>query len=97
MNWLKNLLTKRTKAPVLRELDRAIGKLESGQTVAEVVPALRAALTKVLAGWLPAGIGPWLLDLVLAGMDWDRLLDKPAFAVVLTLKALRLRVEGARL
>lgn len=97
MNWLKTLLTKRAKAPVLRELDRAIGKLESGQTVAEVVPALRGALTKALSVWLPAGIGPWLLDLVLAGLDWDGLLAKPAADVLAELKRLRVRVEGARL
>jgi hypothetical protein len=97
MNWLKALLTKRVKAPVLRELDRAIGKLESGATVAEVVPVLRGGLLKVLRGHLPAGLGEWLLDLVLAGLDWDGLLKQPAVAVVLILKSLRVRVEGARL
>lgn len=97
MNWLKDLLTKRAKAPILRELDRAIKKIEAGQTPKLAVPYLRAQLLKALRGHLPAGLGEWLLDMVLAGMDWDGLLSKPAADVADELKRLRKKVEGARL
>ena len=97
MNWLKKLLTDRAKAPVLRELDRAISKLQSGQTVREVVVPLRRALLDALRGKLPEGIGQLLLDIVLAGMDWEGMPSKPAHEVEAVLVRLRKQVEGARL
>jgi hypothetical protein len=97
MNWLKKLLEKRAKAPILRELDRAISKLESGQTTREVVVPLRRELLNALRGKLPEGIGQILLDLVLAGMDWEGMIARPADEVVVVLRTLRRQVEGARL
>lgn len=97
MNWLKDLLTKRAKAPVLRELDRAIGKADSGQTATVVVPQLKKGLLDVLRGKLPDGIGQLLLDIVLAGVNWDELAKKPSADLADFLRGLRKRVEGARL
>jgi hypothetical protein len=97
MNWLKKLLTDRAKAPLLRELDRAIAKLKSGQSVREVVVPLRRGLLDALRGKLPEGIGQLLLDIVLAGTDWEGLVTRPAHVVEEVLVRLRTRVEGARL
>lgn len=97
MNWLKKLLTDRAKAPVLRELDRAISKLQSGQSVRDVVVPLRSGLLSALRGKLPGGIGELLLDLVLAGVDWEGMTSRPAHVVEEVLVRLRKRAEGARL
>jgi hypothetical protein len=94
---LKDQATKRAKAPVLRELDRAIGKAETGQTAAAIVPQLKSALLTALRGKLPDGIGEMLLDIVLAGVNWDDLAKKPSADLGEFLRGLRKRVEGARL
>ena len=94
--WMKDLLTKRAKAPILRELDRAIGKAKSGETAAQIVPALRDGLTRALRGWLPAGLGEMLLGLVLADVNWDQLLTLPSDKLAEFLTKLRKRVETMR-
>jgi hypothetical protein len=100
MNWLKNLLNgtfNTTKANALREIDRAIEKLEGGATVAVVVEQLRERLTQLLAtAKLPVG-GAILLNIVLAQVNWPALLGKLPADALAELKRLRLRVEGARL
>ena len=94
--WMKDILTKRAKAPVLREIDRAIEKARSGKTGAEVVPALQEALVKALRGWLPAGIGEFLLTLILAEVNWDEVLKMTSGQLAEFLINLRKNVETKR-
>lgn len=100
MDWLKKLLLgpfNVTKAAALREIDRAIKKLESGETVAVVVEELRERLTQLLAtAKLPAG-GAILLNILLAQVHWQALLGKLPADALAELKRLRSRTEGARL
>ena len=94
---LKRDSTKRAKAPILRELDRAIGKLLSGESSDLVVENLRQALLSSLAGKLPPIIGPLLLDVVLAQVDWDALTLSGTDRAVAELQRIKKQVEGARL
>lgn len=101
MNWLKRLLNdallKRVKSDLLREIDRAIGKLETGQTAADVIPILKRELLRVLTGKLPAGAGAFLLDILLMSVDWVGFVSLPVSVVLDNLLRIRKRVEGARL
>lgn len=100
MNWLKKLLSGPfavTKTAVLREIDRAIGKLESGATVAVVVEELRERLTQILATAKLPPAGAILLNIVLAQVNWPALLGKLPADALAELKRMRTRVEGARL
>ena len=94
---LKRDASKRAKAPVLRELDRAIGKLENGESSEFVVENLRETLLKWLSKSLPPIIGPLLLNIVLAQVDWDALTVGGTDRAVKELQRIRLQVEGARL
>lgn len=99
-NWLKNLLAgplNTAKAAVLREFDRAITKLQNGETVAVVIEELRTRVTQILAtAKLPAG-GAILLNIVLAQVNWPALLGKLPADALAELRRTRSRVEGARL
>ena len=96
-NPLLDLLLKRAKAPVLREIDRAIGKLQNGKTVAEVATELQKGLMNALSGWMPKGVGGVLLGLLLADVDWTGVLKMPSDKFATWLRTMRTRVEGARL
>ena len=85
------------KKDILREIDRAVGKLESGQTTADVVDALHSAISELIAkARLPLPLGPILVSILLM-VDWSGLSTSPAVGVLHTLKRLRKDVEGARL
>lgn len=72
------------KRDITREIDRAIGKLESGESGAQVVQQLHSKLADVLStAALPFPLGP-VLGSILMMAPWDRLLSTPT-------------VEGARL
>lgn len=96
-NPLLDLLLKRAKAPVLREIDRAIGKLQNGQTTAEVAPELQKRIMDALSGWMPKGVGRVLLPLLLADVNWAEVLQMPSLKFAEWLKGKRKEVEGARL
>lgn len=95
-NPLLDLLLKRAKAPVLREIDRAILKLKNGATVAEIAPELQKGIMNALSGWMPKGVGGVLLGLLLADVDWAGVLQMPSDKFAVWLKTMRTRVEGAR-
>lgn len=95
-NPLLDLLLKRAKAPVLREIDRATLKLQNGATAAEVAPELQKGIMNALSGWLPKGVGGVLMGLLLADVNWAEVLKMPADKFALWLKTMRKRVEGAR-
>lgn len=97
MKALLNLLLKRAKAPVIRELKRAISKLRSGATASEVIPQLLGFLTRTLSGYLPKEVGTLLLGLVLAGVNWNELARQPSDVVADKLTDLLIQVEGARI
>ena len=97
LNRLKGDATKRAKAPVLREIDRAIGKLENGADASEVILGLRQSLLAVFSKALPPIIGPLLLDLVLAKVNWDELETMAAEHIVIEIKRIRTQVERVRL
>jgi hypothetical protein len=101
MNWLKDLINKtylaRAKAPLLREIDRAVAKLRSGETAATVVPALELGFSRALAGWLPSAVAMLLLPLVLGNVDWLGLVTMTTNELASFLSGLRTKVEGARL
>ena len=100
MNWLKKLLNQGLdsfKQDVVREIDRAMGKLNSGETVGQVVPELQRAVAGLVAkAKLPPPLGTILVSLLLV-VDWSGLLAKPAGDVVAELARLRAKVLGARL
>ena len=96
-NRLKLDATKRAKAPILRELDRTIGKIESGEHPEYLIESLRKSLLSSLAGKLPPVIGPLLLDIVLAQVNWDALVGQGAERVIIDLQRIKKQVEGARL
>lgn len=100
LNWLKKLLTpelERAKQDVIREIDRAIGKIDSGDSPKVVAELLRNELSRILAKAKLPDVGGVLLNIVLARMDWDGLLAKPSGDIRLELARLRDRVKGARL
>lgn len=96
MKALLNLMLKRAKAPILRELDRATLKLQNGATAAEVAPELQRGIMNALSGWMPKGVGGLLMGLLLAEVNWAELLHQPADKFAAWLKAKRREVEGAR-
>lgn len=98
--WLKVLLNGAlnvAKADVVREIDRALRKIENGETAAVVASELRQRLSALLAKAKLGGEGgKFLLDMVLAQVDWVGLLGKPAAEITKALEALKTRVQGAR-
>lgn len=100
MNWLKNLLTpilERTKADVLREIDRAIGKIDSGDSPKVIAEQLRNTLTRLLATAKLPPAGAVLLTIALASMDWPGLIAKPSADIRAELVRLREKIKGVRL
>lgn len=93
----KNDLTKRIKAPILRELDRAIQKAKNGESGAQVVIALKFALVKILSQKLPEGFGDFLLETLLANVNWDELTKFDPQKLADFLLHLKKQVEGFRL
>ena len=100
MNWLKKLLNgalNTFKDDVSREIDRAIGKLQSGQTVGEAVDALHNAVAALLAkSKLPPPTGAILASLLMM-VDWQGLSKKSADQAIVELNRLKNRIAGARL
>ena len=100
MNWLKRLLNGAIgsfKSDVNREIDRAIGKLQNGETVSMVVDALHATIADLLAkAKLPVPLGA-ILASVLMMADWGNLTKMPVEQAIVELQRLRKQVEGARL
>jgi hypothetical protein len=85
------------KKDVVREIDRAIGKIESGDSVAIVINLLHAKLSTLVSRIpLPPPLGP-ILTSVLLMAPWDRLLVAPSELAINGLHELRSQVEGARL
>lgn len=100
MNWLKNILNgalNSFKRDVTRELDRAIGKLQSGQTTVQVVAQLHEAVADLLAKTrLPLPLGALLASLLMM-VDWSALASKPSASAIAELERLKKQVQGARL
>lgn len=101
MNWLKALINERLLAPVrdaiCREIDRAIGKLNSGQTASELAGPLQSRIADLIAtARLPMPFGPMITAIVMS-FDWSGLAAKPSADAVKTLTLLRRQIEGARL
>ena len=100
MNWLKKLLNgalNTFKDDVSREIDRAIGKLQSGQTVGEAVDALHNAVASLLAkSKLPPPTGAILASLLMM-VDWQGLAKKSTDQAIAELNRLKNRIAGARL
>jgi hypothetical protein len=100
MNWLKQLLNRGLdglKKDIVREIDRAVAKIESGETQTLAVGYLQDKIAGLVAkARLPQPLGGILVAMLMS-FDWVRLSDLPAERVVLELKRLRSRVEGARL
>lgn len=100
LNWLKGLLNKkldRAKSAVTRELQRALNKIDSGETAGVVASQLRQNLSQLLAKEKLGGEGgKFLLDMVLAQADWVGLMGKAASEIRKFIVTLKTRVEGAR-
>ena len=100
MNWLKKLfggVVDAFKADVGREIDRAIEKLGSGQTVSEAVDALHNAVASMLAkSKLPPPTGAILASLLMM-VDWQGLAKKSTDQAIAELNRLKNRIAGARL
>lgn len=100
MNWLKKLLSgpiNAFKADVLREIDRAERKLQSGETAEAVIKALQQAVAEALAKTrLPVPLGAVLASMLLL-VDWGGLAKMPTEKALTELHRLRKQVEGARL
>lgn len=95
--WLNAKLIAPTVEAVVRELDRAIEKLEQGSTVSEVVLALRSEIVKIAAKTrLPGPLGTAVMGMLLVA-PWGDLAGRPTEDAVKTLKRLRRDVEGTRL
>ena len=101
LNWLKTLFTptlERVKADVIREIDRALEKIRSGQNAREVSTQLRLTLSQLFAKTkLGSGAGGYLLDIVLAQVNWEAFVRGPLENIAPELEKLRDRVKGARL
>lgn len=100
MNWLKKILNGALngfKSDLYREIDRAIWKLENGETTAMAVDALHSKIADLLAkARLPLPLGA-ILASILMMVDWGELGRKPAADAVAELGRIRKRIEGARL
>ena len=100
MNWLKKLFAptfEAVKADALREIDRAIGKLQDGSAASTVVRDLRNVLTHAIGAAHLPGIASVLVDLLLSQVDWVGMAGKPSSEVIAELQRIRLKVDGARL
>jgi hypothetical protein len=85
------------KRDIIREIDRAVGKLQSGESGAMVVQQLHSTLADILSSAaLPFPLGPVLASILMMA-PWDRLVTTPSALVVGELGRLRKQVEGARL
>ena len=94
---LGNRLLDGFKKDVIREIDRAIGKIESGDSAAIVINLLHTKLSALVSRIpLPPPLGPILTGILLLA-PWDRLLVAPSDIAINGLRDLRSQVEGARL
>ena len=95
--WLNAQLVAPTVKAVVRELDRAVDKLQNGSTASEVVLALRTEIAKIAAKTrLPGPLGTALLGMLLVA-PWGDLAGRPTEDAILALRRLRRDVEGIRL
>jgi hypothetical protein len=99
MNWLKNLLNNqlnRFKSDINREIDRAISKLESGESQTLVVNELQSKVSTIVSKVkLPQPLGAILIGLLLV-FDWSELTSKPTQYVIEKLKELKEEIKGKR-
>lgn len=99
MNWLKRFLNNkldRFKSDINREIDRAISKLESGESQTLVVNELQSKIATIVSKVkLPQPLGTILIGLLLV-FDWSELTSKPTQYVIEKLKKLKEELKGKR-